>query len=258
MKLHIFGCCAGFESISNYNHTSFALEVGEDVYWFDAGESCSNTAHLKGVDLTKVSNIFISHTHMDRVGGLFNLVWFIYKLAGWYKKCLPNNGKINLFIPNMETWKGILQMLLHTRERCPWDTDVIATQIKDGLIYKDENIEVLAYHNRHQEIYECGSQLSFSFKIRGEEKTIVYSGEVEDLSELDQLLVEHCDYLLIETGKHQMKDICVYVNAKDVKDVICIHHSREILCNISQARLEITKYAKRNIILAVDCDSLIL
>ena len=149
-------------------------------------------------------------------------------------------------------------MLLHTREECPWDTDVIATQIKNGCIYKDKNIEVSAYHNRHQEMYESGNELSFSFKILCGGKTIVYSGDVKELSELDSLLEECCDYLLVETGHHQIKDLCEYVNTKNIKNVICIHHGREILCNISQARLAIQKYANCNIILGADGDSIAL
>ena len=89
MDLKILGCCSGVEPAAKCRNSSFAIEAGEEVYWFNTGEGCSDTAHLIGVDLTKVSNIFISHTYMENMGGMFNLLWFMFKLAGWQKKrCL--------------------------------------------------------------------------------------------------------------------------------------------------------------------------
>jgi len=258
MELKLFGCCSGIEPVPKYKHTSFAIETEGEVYWFDAGEGCSDTAHLMGVDLTRVSNIFISHTHMDHMGGLFNLLWFMFKLSGWYKKPLPNNGKIGLFIPNMEAWEGVLQMLLHTCEGCSWDTDVIASQIKNGLLYKDKNIEVTAYHNTHLEAYEDGNELSFSFKIQGDGKTVVFSGDIKELFDLDAALETPCDYLLVETGHHSIKDVCEYVNTKAVKNVIFIHHGREIIQNMEQSRLIAQEYAKCNVFFGEDGDSITL
>lgn len=258
MELKLFGCCSGTEPMPKYKHTAFALEAGGEVYWFDAGEGCTDTALLMGVELSRVTNIFISHTHMDHVGGLFGLLWFLYKLPGWHKKPMLSGGKVGLFIPNMETWEGVLQMLISTREGCPWDTDVVATQIRSGVIFRDKNIDVIAYHNRHLEAYENGSELSFSFKIRGEGKTVVYSGDVKELSDLDPLLEEPCDYLLVETGHHRILDLCSYVNQKSVDNVILIHHGREVLSNVQQARLTAQKYAKCNVFFGEDGDSITL
>ena len=249
MKLKLFGCCSGIEPVPKYNHTSFAFETGGEVYWFDAGEGCSDTAHLMGVDLTRVSNIFISHTHMDCVGGLFNLLWFMFKLSGWYQKPLPNDGKIGLFIPNSEAWKGILQMLMHTREGCPWDTDVLMTQIKSGLLYQDKNIEVTAFANGHPH--------SFSFRIKGDGKTVVYSGDIKELSDLDAALQMRCDYLLVETEHHAIKDVCEYVNTKAaVENVIFLHHGQEVSCDIQKSRLIAQEYANCNVFFGEDGDSI--
>ena len=75
MKLYVFGSCSGTEPMEGRHHTSVAFEINDRFYWFDAGENCSYTAHLMGVDLLKISDIFISHTHMDHIGGLANLLW---------------------------------------------------------------------------------------------------------------------------------------------------------------------------------------
>ena len=59
MKLFIFGSCSGTEPITDRHHTAFAIEINKRIYWLDAGENCSYTAHLMGVDLLRVSDIFI-------------------------------------------------------------------------------------------------------------------------------------------------------------------------------------------------------
>lgn len=108
--MYIFGSCAGTEPIAGRHHTALAIEINNRFYWFDAGESCTYTAYLMGIDLLRVADIFISHVHMDHVGGLQNLLWTIRKLS-IVKKQFPQFGDINVYMPNMDTWNGILSVL---------------------------------------------------------------------------------------------------------------------------------------------------
>ena len=89
------------------------IEHGGGVYWVDAGAGCSYTAHLLGIDLLSVRAIFISHTHMDHVGGLANLLWDIRKLNGREKDPARriDNRRIDLFIPDLQVWQGVRQVL---------------------------------------------------------------------------------------------------------------------------------------------------
>ena len=77
MKIHFLGTCAGTEPIPGRQHMSFVIESNGALYWFDAGEGCSRTAYLNGLDLMGVKAVFISHPHMDHTGGLANLIWTI-------------------------------------------------------------------------------------------------------------------------------------------------------------------------------------
>ena len=81
IKVHILGSCSGTEPYEGRHHTSVALETEKGLYWLDAGECCSYTAYLMGLDLLKTKGIFISHCHMDHVGGLGKLLWDIRKLT---------------------------------------------------------------------------------------------------------------------------------------------------------------------------------
>lgn len=57
-----------------------------------------------------------------------------------------------------------------------------------------------------------------------------------------RFLEEECDYLLIETGHHTVEDVCRYVTGKKVKNLMFVHHCRDIIANINQAHLEAQKY----------------
>ncbi|MHC4715577.1 MAG: MBL fold metallo-hydrolase, partial [Planctomycetota bacterium] len=70
MELTFLGTCSGTEPIEGYRHVSFTLATAGGVYFFDAGGSCAYTAHVMGIDLLAVRAVFISHTHLDHIGGL--------------------------------------------------------------------------------------------------------------------------------------------------------------------------------------------
>lgn len=108
MKMYIFGSCSGTEPMKGRHHTALAFEINKRIYWFDAGENCSYTAHTMGVDLLSVSNIFISHTHMDHVGGLGNLLWNIRKIS-LMQRTFPYFGDITVHTPNIESFNGTLK-----------------------------------------------------------------------------------------------------------------------------------------------------
>ena len=229
MKLYIFGSCSGTEPFENRHHTAFALEVGERYYWFDAGECCSHTAHLMGVDLLKVSDVFISHPHMDHVGGLGNLLWTIRKISTRENR-LPASNEITVHISSKKTFDGTVQVLGNTEGgyKCKWAT--VFNKITDSTLLKNEDIEVEAIHNNHLPKNDDGWQ-SFSFRIRAEGKTVIYSGDVKDIYDLSPFLKDGCDALLMETGHHKAEEICCTIlkEGYDVGTLYFMHHGREIL-----------------------------
>ena len=227
-RILIFGSCSGTEPEEGRHHVSFAVEAGNRYYWFDAGENCSYTAHLMGVDLLRVRSIFISHTHMDHVGGLGNLRWNIRKLC-WVYQSAPADDTIRLFIPNLESWQGIFTMLRNTEGNFECNFALDVKRPEDGLIYQDENIRVTALHNGHLPDNEKGEHLAYSYRIETEGKSIVFSGDVGGPDDLNDLIGDGCDLLLMETGHHKVKTCCDYAEAHNVKQLTFLHHGREIL-----------------------------
>jgi len=228
IKIHFLGTRSGTEPMKGMHHTSLAVETGGVYYFFDAGENCADTAHNSGVDLLKIKAVFISHTHMDHVGGLGGLFWNIRKLTRMSER-RPIDKKINLFIPRMESWNGFLQVLKNTEEDFKCDFDIIADTVKDTVVYEDENIKVTAFHNHHLQAEKGNGWLSYSYLIEADGKRIVFSGDVRDVYDLDGVIGDGCDILMAETGHHAVLAVGEYAKHKNVGKLIYIHHGREII-----------------------------
>jgi len=248
--LHIFGTCSGTEPMPGRHHCSFAIEHNDRLYWFDAGESCSHTAYVMGVDPRRIHSIFVSHPHMDHVGGLGNLMWTIRKLDGRYGDIEVQ--PINLFMPNRSTWPAVRQVLSQTEGDFITRFDIIEKPVIEGILLDENGVRVEAMHNLHLPQLPDGSWRSFSFRITLEGRTIVFSGDVMNYSEIEPF-VRSADVLLAETGHHRPIKVCRELNEMGArpKSLLFIHHGRAILeegeAAIEEAR---TIYDGRMIVLS--------
>ena len=233
MKITFLGTCAGTEPMAGRRHSSFVVEHGGGLYWFDAGESCAYTAHLLGIDLLATKAIFISHWHIDHIGGLPNLLWTIRKLntrselepKPWHDMTL------SVFIPDMGTWKAVWELL---NRYADFTFTIEPSRPQDGLVFEGDGLKVVAAHNRHLgEAAEGEPWESFSYRIEAEDgKSVVFSGDVADTSELQPLL-GGADLVLMETGHHTVQDVCAYLRDSGLApdQLGFIHHGRAILAD---------------------------
>ena len=256
MKIYFIGTCSGTEPMPDMHHCSLVFEINDVYYWFDAGENCSHTAYTKlGIDLSRVRSVFISHPHIDHVGGLANLVYSLNKLV-WRK--IPhtdNGGVVSFYLPEKELFSHVLALAFSTRMRPPLVMNDYP--ISDGVIYEDENLRVTAHHTTHLKEDGSNGWHAFSFLIEAEGKRVVFSGDVGAPCELDCQIGDGVDILIMETGHHKISDVLDYMESKRIGKLIFNHHGREMLADRDGVS-KLIKARGLNAVIASDCDIEIL
>ncbi|MBQ8953644.1 MAG: ribonuclease Z [Clostridia bacterium] len=239
MKIHLLGSCSGTEPIPGRHHTAFAVERGGALYWFDAGETCAHTAHVLGLDLLAVRHIVISHTHMDHIGGLGNLLWTMRKLDGRAHRLAGET--IFLHLPDLRAWDAVRSLLSLTEGGFRCEFAVEPRLIQDGPVFQAEGLRVEALHTHHLPHEPGQPWRAFGFAIEADGRRVVYTGDTGGYEDYAPLLAGGCDVLLHETGHHHPAEV-----AKRLLDegaapglLAFMHHGRDILNHPDEQRTQL-------------------
>lgn len=242
VKIHFLGTCSGTEPMPGMHHCSLVLEADGVLYWFDAGENCAHTAYTSGLDIMKTEALFVSHPHIDHIGGLANLFSCMNKLNRRYGYRLAKDNTLEVYFPVPEVLAAIKTVAVgDVRGRMRFQLN--EHPLHDGVIFEDSRLRVTALHNRH--LKESGEEgwHSYSFGLEVLGRRIVFSGDVASPNELDPLIGDGVDVLIMETGHHKVIDVCRYASAHGVKHLRFHHHGREILEDRAGAEALVTAYA---------------
>lgn len=228
LKINFLGTCAGTEPIPTCHHSSWVLEVNGVNYWFDAGENCAHRAVSMGIDVMKTVALFVSHPHIDHIGGMANLLFAMDKMVSRYGQSMVKDNALQIFFPELPLLEAVKAVAMGGAGRS-LRFETKEYPVADGLLYEDENVRVTALHNTH--LGEDGSHgwHAYSFLIEADGKKIVFSGDVGKPEELDPLMGDGCDMLLMETGHHKVNDVLAYAVSRKAKHLRFIHNGREIL-----------------------------
>jgi len=170
---------------------------------------------------------------------------------------MPYENKVDIYIPNLDTWDGCIKILQNTEGNFECDFDINVVKLEEGIVFSEDGVVVKALPNNH--IADRPKE-AFSFVFETDETRIIYSGDVAHVSELSLFLEDGCDLLIMETGHHSAEEICCYIseNNYDIGKIIFMHHGRKML---SDRKLEVSKakkYFKNEIIIADDAKTYVL
>lgn len=230
MKIHYLGTCSGTEPMMDMHHQSWILETNGMNYWFDAGENSAHRAYTSGIDITKTVALFVSHPHIDHIGGLPLILQCMLKLTGHFKKTLIRDNTLRIYFPDLPLLDAIKQVSFAGRTSTG-RFQILGFQIEDGLLFEDENVRVTAIHNQHMKEDGSNGWHAFSFLIEVEGKRVVFSGDVRYPEEMIPLLDSGCDLLIMETGHHDVESVMRFAVEHKVKMLRLTHHGRQILEN---------------------------
>ncbi len=255
----ILGSGSGFATNDRFC-TSIALLMEPHIYLFDCGEPCAALLYRAGIDPLALRTLFISHMHPDHVGGLAPLLFSIY-LPGrhsankfkpwsinrndpWYRSALPFPADISRIASEARHGVGIvmpseaiaairtyLSAVYLDPSVLPFDLGF--TPVVEGTTYHDDLISVSAVANDHLKVNPAYRELiqrlpsahlqSYSYRIDSDHGTLVFSGDIDRLTELAPLLHGDVDTLIVEVAHYDPKEIRDFVADFSVRRVVLTH-----------------------------------
>jgi ribonuclease BN (tRNA processing enzyme) len=169
-----------------------AIVVNGTPYLVDFGAGVvrrAGAAYRKGVKALLPINlhvVFLTHRHMDHTVGYADLIFQPQQVGGGRKLPLEVYGPKGLTDLTEYTLKAHLINPDDTRFK------VNAHEITPGIVYKDENVTVKAFHVAH------GDVEAFGFRFETPDRTIVISGDTTPTqSVIDNC--QGCDVLIHES-----------------------------------------------------------
>jgi ribonuclease BN (tRNA processing enzyme) len=170
-----------------------AIVVNGTPYLIDFGPGVvrrAGAAYQKGVKALLPINlhaVFLTHRHMDHTVGYSDLIFSPAQIGGARKLPLEVYGP-----------KGLKDMTEHVLKAHMLHPDdprykVNAHEITPGIVYKDDNVTVKAFHVAHGDDIEA-----FGFRFETPDRTIVISGDTTPTqSVIDNC--QSCDVLIHES-----------------------------------------------------------
>ncbi len=175
MKIHTIGTSHGNATMTRFNTcTAYEAEDGT-LYLVDIGAPGEALMRRKGLMISDVRAVFVSHMHDDHVGGLSGLV----KQATKYPK--ERTIPLSIYLPE-ERAIPAFQTWFRTVHENPDVPFLNYHTTDDGDVYEDENVKVRAVRTAHLRTKGRteGDPCSFAYILHFKKKnmTVLHTGDL--------------------------------------------------------------------------------
>jgi ribonuclease BN (tRNA processing enzyme) len=215
-----------------------SLESGGATYLFDAGEPVGpaivtdavsrsyciprtkaqiHRDERMSVDIYSIRAVFISHLHADHVSGIPMLlqVGQLFQSRDESFRFGPEN-RMEIYMPKMGI--PITREYLEVIGLGQLRFALSLRPVREGPFHDDGNVTVEGIHNSHR----LGS--AFSFLVRGEGRTVAYSGDLalRDLGETE-FLRDPLDLLVVECAHFSPEELFTALRERPIDRVVVSH-----------------------------------
>ena len=215
MKFSFLGTSHGVPAADRFT-SCYLLEVGENLYVFDAGAPVTNLLLQRNADLTKVKAFFCSHFHGDHIDGGVTML----NLFDWYYK----DTSIDAFLPDELSEKVIRIYGWECEDTKFSDGRVRMHVIQPGVIFDDGVIRVTAIPVQH---ITRPDKRSYGFAIEAEGKHILYTGDLShepDTKDFPEVgFRQHFDLILTECAHFTVERLANCMERVDA-DYFAVSH----------------------------------
>lgn len=231
--------------------SSILIETANKSYLIDAGEGCASSILRHKINPLKIRQIFISHAHADHCIGIFMLVQMMH--------LLENKENIEIYLPEEAVFwfENMFDALYLFREKlkCRFELNPVTKDFE----FKDENLTLRTHLNRHllsNEKFISEENLpnkmeSYSFSLELGGNRIVYSGDIADLQDIENL-IEEVDLFFCESTHIAVEELLELVKRKKVRETILTHIHEEVEGKKEQIIKMAEEMGYRNLRFAID------
>ena len=194
MRVTILGSGTPRPDIDRFSQ-SILIEADGEKLLFDAGRGSAIRLSQARVNIGDINNIFLTHLHSDHTLGIPDMI-----MTGWIYQ---RNEVLNIYGPSgtknfIDNIKLAFIEDIKIRVEAPeshsmrgLETNV--TEIEEGVIFKKNNLKVLAFVVDHG----GGVEHAYGYKITYKNKSVVISGDTNYSSNLVSY-AKNCDLLIHE------------------------------------------------------------
>jgi ribonuclease Z len=249
-RITILGSSSGMPSPSRFC-SSFLLETEKGKYLFDAGEGVSFSLLRNKIDFNQINFVFVTHSHVDHLGGLFLLIQMMH--------LTQRKTPLNIYLPQeaLEGVENFLRTLYLFKEKLTLRLNIYP--INQSFAFKNEEITINAHLNRHlsgneEVIREYGfpnRMQSFCVAVSCNDKKLVYSGDILSSDDLANIIFD-ADLVITECMHPRLEKLLSLLSESQVKSAIFTHIPAELEGNEEIILEKAREFDFNNLLIAYD------